>query len=178
MLRAQFCILHTTLLCFLASEPFSSESATYSRPNRVFHPAFVRVHVFSHISMHVLHISRICTHLHTFLNKFSYSGLNFQVKGLKGFVRIGSEIAFVTSNCALFLKDHSSQPNWIFSKSSETLLQTLAQSPWIWKHELCTFSEGPEQPARLDFSCLLNPCSQPLLWTCLKPFPEPLLATP
>ena len=45
------------LAIFPASEPFSSESATYSRPNRIFHRVFVRVHVFSHISIHVLHIS-------------------------------------------------------------------------------------------------------------------------
>ena len=129
MLRAQFYILQNTLLCFLASEPFSSESATYSRPKRIFHHVFVCVHVFSHISMHVLHISHICTHLHAFFYEFSYCALNFQVKGLKGFVRIGSEIAFVISNCPLFAKSQSSQPHWMFSQSSERLLQTLAQNP-------------------------------------------------
>ena len=120
MLRAQFCVLQNTLSCFLASEPFSSESATYSRPNRIVN-LFVRVHVFLHMSMHVLQIPHICMHVF----EFSYCALNFQVKGLKGFVRIGSEIAFGTSNYALFLKAQSSPPNWNFSKSSGPLLQTL-----------------------------------------------------
>ena len=69
------------------------------------------------------------TYLHHFFSDFFYCALNFEVKGLKGFVRIRSEIAFVISNCILFLKAQSSQPNWIFSKSSEPLLQTLAQNP-------------------------------------------------
>ena len=60
---------------------------------------------------------------------FSYCALNFEVKGLKGFVKIGSEITFVISNCHLFAKLQSSQPNWIFSQSSEPLLQILAQNP-------------------------------------------------
>ena len=124
MLRAQFCVLQNTFSCVLASEPFSSESATYSRPNRIFN-LFVRVHVFSHMSMHALHSSHICTHFF----EFSYCALNFEVKGLKGFVGIGSEITFVTSNCSLFAKSQSSQPNWMFSQSSEPLLQTLAQNP-------------------------------------------------
>ena len=169
------CYVFLHLNCFLQSLPHTLDLTEFSI---VFSYAFTYFHTFPY-TFFIFHIfARICTH---FFTDFLIVLQNFQVKGLKGFVRIGSEIAFVTSNCTLFLNAQINQPSWIFSKSSEPLLQTLAQNPaqaqgacnriphpglintCIWSHTLCTFSEGPEQPARLDFPCLLNPCSQPLL---------------